>query len=843
MPDYRKTIGRMNALSSNRALGAGPQREDQAGLTELDRLPGLANLAPEGASALRCAPQGTASEAERDAYWQGLLAFFRTGKGGGEEAISPALMTPFQEGSHLGTIFPLWAPDANTWAESPPGPSYRPLTLEELLQNALSAFAPEEGDAPLLKRQLPRFLRILRHLAQGTGPLAAEKLWADGAEELQKELQLKGVEALMLTGELNQLRKALPAGGVLIPFPPYAPLLLLSLLLAYEGAYRSARLSALAEAHIPPLQELLAVEKEKQPQAKDPEPMGSADVLPGKEGSHERFFRLYKALDILQAYQRAAQKPKSYLFSEEGLEEQAGIDTAQWFAHCERHRTSIGNLFESARSSFEASMSAMASFWAALRIARLESDNAYQPAVHDDFFAAFDWRVFSEEEMALSPPTLLLVSDSALLGPALPAFSELLQANLPVKVVSFPELRSAVSLRAHALEPVALALAHRNAFVLQGSAVAPGALLGGMQKGLCRPVPALFYLLGMEGAGHEAYRNAMAAVEGRAFPGLVYDPLGGSQWGSRFTLIQNPDSGQDWPVHAIKMQMGTESKAEQVAFTFVDFAGSLKRYAPHFKIVPPAFWTPSLVSVADYGQLPEPERAGKVPFIWVLDGERQLQKAAVAWPLMEKNLRQLDFWQYLQENAGVRSFHALRAAEQRTVEMESEFEQRVHRLQGEHRDQLQSAKDDAAREAMENLAAVLLDWEAAPPVPAQRETAPVPQPSTPEQKPGPVPVAETPAPPVEVTVKVAPAAGPIAIAAWIDTPLCTSCSECVDAEPTIFQYNDDKQAFVANPRGGSFGDLVKAAERCPVSIIHPGTPWDKDDPDLPELLERAKPFA
>ena len=542
MPDYRKTIGRMNALSSNRALGAGPQREDQAGLTELDRLPGLANLAPEGASALRCAPQGTASEAERDAYWQGLLAFFRTGKGGGEEAISPALMTPFQEGSHLGTIFPLWAPDANTWAESPPGPSYRPLTLEELLQNALSAFAPEEGDAPLLKRQLPRFLRILRHLAQGTEPLAAEKLWADGAEELQKELQLKGVEALMLTGELNQLRKALPAGGVLIPFPPYAPLLLLSLLLAYEGAYRSARLSALAEAHIPPLQELLAVEKEKQPQAKDPEPMGSADVLPGKEGSHERFFRLYKALDILQAYQRAAQKPKSYLFSEEGLEEQAGIDTAQWFAHCERHRTSIGNLFESARSSFEASMSAMASFWAALRIARLESDNAYQPAVHDDFFAAFDWRVFSEEEMALSPPTLLLVSDSALLGPALPAFSELLQANLPVKVVSFPELRSAVSLRAHALEPVALALAHRNAFVLQGSAVAPGALLGGMQKGLCRPVPALFYLLGMEGAGHEAYRNAMAAVEGRAFPGLVYDPLGGSQWGQPFHL--DPEPGQ-----------------------------------------------------------------------------------------------------------------------------------------------------------------------------------------------------------------------------------------------------------------------------------------------------------
>ena len=711
------------------------------------------------------------------------------------------------------------------------------------MQNALAAFAPEAEEAPLLKRHLPRLLRIIRHLAQGVEALAAGPLWKDAAEELQKELQLKGVEALLLTGELNLLRKALPAGGMLIPFSPYASLLLLSSLLEYEGAHRVALLSALAETHIPQLQELLAVEKEKQLQAKAPEQggagLGSADVLPGKEASSERFSRLSKALDVLQAYLRAEKKPKNYLFSEEGIAEQTGIDIARWFAHCDHSHTSVGNLFASARSSFEVSMSDMASFWAALRIARLESDNAYQPAIHDGFFAAFDWRGFSEEEMALSPPTLLLVSDSVLLGPALSAFSELLQANLLVKVVSFPEQRSVISRSAYALEPVALALAHRNAFVLQGSAVSPGALLTGLQKGLYRSAPALFHLLGMEGAGHEAYRNTMAAVEGRAFPGLVYDPLGGPQWGSRFALIQNPDGGQDWPLHTIQV----EGKPEQVAFTFVDFIGSLKGQGAYFKIVPPAFWTPSLISVADYGQLPEPERAGKVPFIWVLDGERKLQKAAVAWSLMEQAVQRLDFWKYLQENAGVRSFHALRAAEQRSVEMESDFEQRVHQLQGEHQQQLQAAKDAAAREAMENLAAVLLDLEAAPPVPVQRETAPVPQPSAPEQKPEPVPVAETPAPPAEVAPKAVPAAAPLTIAAWIDTPLCTSCSECVDAEPGIFQYNEDKQAFVANPRGGSFGDLVKAAERCPVGIIHPGTPWDKEDPDLSELLERAKPFA
>lgn len=809
---------------------------------ELDRWSGLANIASKGSSPYRCAPQGTASEPELHSYWQGLHVFFRTGKGG-EGGIAPALMAPFQDSTLLETIFPLWMPDAKTWAENGQEPSYGLSEAAVLLQNAFSAFAPEAEEAPLLKRHLPRLLRIIRHLAQGVGPLAAEQLWKESAEELQKELQLKGVEALMLTGELNQLRRALPAGGAFIPFSPYTSLHLLSSLLEYEGAYRSARLTALAERHIPQLQEMLAVEKEKQPQAKEGVDVKAlAEVPPGEEGSSARFSRLYNALDTLQAYLRAEKKSKNYLFAQEGIEEQAGVDLARWFAHCDLCRTSVGQLFESVRSGFEGSMSAMASFWAALRIARLEYENRYQPALHDEFFAAFDWRAFSEEEMALCPSALLLIPDSVLLGPGLSAFSELLQANLAIKVVSFPDRHSALSRRAYALEPVALALAHRNAFVLQGSAVSPGALCAGLQKGLRAAAPALFHLLGMEGSAQEAYLNALAAVEGRAFPGLVYDPLGGPQWGSRFTLIQNPDSGQDWPVHTIPMQVDAERKLEKVAFTFVDFIGSLKGHEPHFKIVPPAFWTPSLIPVADYLQLAAPERAGEVPFIWVLDRERQLQKAAVAWPLVEKAMQRRDFWQYLQEIAGVRSFHALRAAEQLAVERESDFEQRVQRLQGEHQNELQAAKDAAAREAMENLATVLLDLDAAPPSVATREATPAAQKSAAPESMA-EPAAEVSAPPAAVPPKAAPAAGPIEIAAWIDTPLCTSCSECVDSEPGIFHYNEDKQAFIANPRGGSFGDLVKAAERCPVSIIHPGTPWDKDDPDLSELLERAKPFA
>ncbi|MEJ2523777.1 MAG: hypothetical protein P8080_13060 [Gammaproteobacteria bacterium] len=36
--------------------------------------------------------------------------------------------------------------------------------------------------------------------------------------------------------------------------------------------------------------------------------------------------------------------------------------------------------------------------------------------------------------------------------------------------------------------------------------------------------------------------------------------------------------------------------------------------------------------------------------------------------------------------------------------------------------------------------------------------------------------------------------------------------------------------------------LAEAAESCQLSIIHPGKPWNPDEPGLEELVERAQPF-
>ena len=43
-------------------------------------------------------------------------------------------------------------------------------------------------------------------------------------------------------------------------------------------------------------------------------------------------------------------------------------------------------------------------------------------------------------------------------------------------------------------------------------------------------------------------------------------------------------------------------------------------------------------------------------------------------------------------------------------------------------------------------------------------------------------------------------------------------------------------------RPSAFKELVLAAERCPVSIIHPGTPLNPKEKGLEKLIARAAPF-
>ena len=76
----------------------------------------------------------------------------------------------------------------------------------------------------------------------------------------------------------------------------------------------------------------------------------------------------------------------------------------------------------------------------------------------------------------------------------------------------------------------------------------------------------------------------------------------------------------------------------------------------------------------------------------------------------------------------------------------------------------------------------------------------------------------------------------------IDTTRCSSCNECILINDRMFRYDGNKQAFIADLSAGTYAELVLAAERCQVAVIHPGKPINPDEPGLEDLLKRAEQF-
>jgi pyruvate-ferredoxin/flavodoxin oxidoreductase len=74
------------------------------------------------------------------------------------------------------------------------------------------------------------------------------------------------------------------------------------------------------------------------------------------------------------------------------------------------------------------------------------------------------------------------------------------------------------------------------------------------------------------------------------------------------------------------------------------------------------------------------------------------------------------------------------------------------------------------------------------------------------------------------------------MAPWIDT------DECINLNGAIFAYNEQKKAYIKDPKGGPYRDLVKAAEKCTAQVIHPGTPADPGEKDVDKWIARGAKY-
>lgn len=424
----------------------------------------------------------------------------------------------------------------------------------------------------------------------------------------------------------------------------------------------------------------------------------------------------------------------------------------------------------------------------AMLVATLEVEGTYREEVHGPLFDGLDEADFLE--VARFPDFLVHVRADRLSAAESGEILAALASGVPIKVLlQTDDLLGGIADSPAAADLAGAAVGLGRATVLQASTALLPRYAERLDRALRVRAPALVCVY--SGAGGEmdlpAYLAGAAATASRAFPAFHYDPTAGRDWASRFHVGGNPEPEEDWPSETVSYEVeGRRRTTRTVPFTFVDFVACDARFADRFARVPPEEWDASLSDVPELLDAPPSASLDRVPSVLLADDEGGVHRAVVSRSLVAWARRVRDEWLSLRELGGVRNSHAEAA-------VESEREVWQERL----REAVEGEIPDAAVDA---------------------------------------PVTEAPA---EVAA-VAPAFS--RDEPRIETARCSTCNECIQINDRMFQYNKNKQAVLADLDAGTYAELVLAAERCQVAIIHPGKPRNPDEPGLEELLARAEPF-
>jgi len=481
---------------------------------------------------------------------------------------------------------------------------------------------------------------------------------------------------------------------------------------------------------------------------------------------------------------------------------------------------------------FEGHMAKMADGFKAIRMAELELSGAYNPAEHDAWLNYFNWHHFSNEEFLLCPPVAVFGGDGAMYDIGFQNLSRALMSGKPLKIVVLDtqvysntggqactsgftgqisdmapfgkvnlgkqEIRKEIGL---------IAMAHRTAFVMQSTIAFPNHMIEGFIEGLMSKRPALFNCYTScqpeHGIGDDmGHHQAKLAVESRAYPLFRFNPDLGVTPEECFELEGNPAMDDPWPIYPLIYHEGGRQKQLQLPLTFADFAITEIRFRKHFRMAPRDTWHENMIPLAEFIQQDETQREGKYPFIWTVDRKQQLSRLLVDETMVRSTEDRRNFWHMLKAIAG---------ADKPEVDM-------------------QALEAKVRHEVISKISQGLMQWIAGGEQAMSGAAAGTIAPSligTPAAEPG-------------TAQAMAVAAGGEYMAPWIDSEDCTACDECMKINSNIFAYNEDKHAYIKNPLGGPYKDLVKAAEKCTAQIIHPGLPKNRNEKDIDKWIERGK---
>lgn len=450
-------------------------------------------------------------------------------------------------------------------------------------------------------------------------------------------------------------------------------------------------------------------------------------------------------------------------------------------------------------------LNVMAECFKLIRMAWLERNAKFEPSVHQRFFADFSWENLNNEEVALCPPFVVLVSEQAEKDFYFQTLLPLLTSGLPIKVIlerkqvraSYHAFNRSSALRC-ALEVEMLPVALNGVYVLQDTVARPQAVEH-LKAGLVSPRPGLFSIF--QDTDSE---RCDRAVQSRAFPLFRYDPDKSDVFLKRFDLTGNPDTTSLWSNQTLEYTQSNGKKDRlQKRYTFADFAATEAAFQAEYSDLPAAQESRS-IELADYLELASSERSGKIPFVTILGSGNVLVKRVPSMKIVAQTADKRHLWKSLCEVSGINNPYVTELEAQIRKELTAQFHGEMAKQKQDLQAQMDQEKQDAVSIAMKNLASKLAGLSA-------------------------IDVKEVIAKPAVVksshvasTAPVAPAPIVESDEPYIETKLCTGCDECITIDKNIFAYNANKQAYIKDPKGGPYKNLLKASQKCSAKIIHPG---------------------
>ena len=748
----------------------------------------------------------------------------------------PALLHGYRDLSRLRHDYPvLQIDDAQDEALQPLS-----TVIDELVTEV-----GEAGDAgEQLKRCLYRLESEIKSLAEQKGSKKLSALWDSATENLLSEPNLSATQKQRRQSNLMLARQALRTDGELLTCRPDMPSRLFAATATSDWRGRCDGWREELETLVCRLNDILRADFDRSPAAASPqhlrESAGIADdmdfdamsnilsgVQLGERLPEARRERITRALSIILKV-----RP---LF---------GTDPDEWKPF---PTAPIIDDIDAAVHQYKKRMDTMTSFFKAVEIGQLEVDNHYHGESHDAYFAAFDESFLSDEQRSLCPPLMVHLHQKHLSEAKAGTVLKVLASGLPFKfLIDVDDLRprelgkQSVSAAWRARLAV-MAIPLSDVYVLQCVVSHPFSLRSGFLEGLRYQGPALFNVyVGTRHSRLPAYFDAAAATESRLFPTFRFDPGAGDKHADCIDILENSHPETDWPAKTFRYGTAEDGEAAtELVFMPADFLFCDTRIARHFWYVPPVKWHSDMLLLQDYLQLDAASIEAKIPYITTVNAAGQIGRVAMTRWVVSSVLKTARRWRSLQESGGINNSFALKLLAEEKQHLDDEKAREVAALEQEYDGKLNEDLGALTREIAARIAGQLMSG-AADGIPSMPSFAPVAQ--APAQQAAPVPNAqvtqEAPAEVEEVEEEEALSFDE----PYIDTALCTSCNDCTNLYPHLFNYDDNKQAYITDVAAGTYRELVLAAEICPVRIIHPGKPNNPDEPNLAEWLKRAAPF-